>query len=630
MGVEMIEDNPTTLPSSLLLELAAFDDVDAFKLAVEKPGFGLDDAGFWYTRNFGSNKMSCELRTPLMIAAQYGSIRVLDFIIGSGEVDVNRVAGSDRVTALHCAVLGGSDSCSSVVLRLVSAEANVNLLDASGNRACDLIAKLPKIPTKSKQLDTLLKGEDCDSISMSDSESDSSSKKEYSVSDLPDINNGVYGSDDFRMYCFKIKPCSRAYTHDWTECPFAHPGENARRRDPTKVNYTCVPCPEFKKGSCKKGEECEFAHGVFESWLHPAQYRTRLCKDETGCARKVCFFAHRREELRPVYASTGSAVPDNGMSVSSPRGNGGFGCTSTPPMSPSFAPSSPKNGASGGGGVMWQGKSSGFGGGTPPPSLQLPGSRLRSSLSARDMEFERELLKVEHQMKQQHFHNQQQLHHHQQQQQMMSPRWNNNGRISDMSPSNLETAFNSVNISRSMSMSTPMSMSMSPQSVLDSPMNIPRKMSPPSVLDSPKAVAMLNSRAAAFVKRSQSFIDRSATMNGNNSSPMSPNLSDWSAPNGKLDWGMQGEEFNKLRKSNSFGYKVNHNNTTTMKALPPGFGEPDVTWVNSLVKDETDSGYAGLRSPNYGRGGGGQGNGGRVQDVCPPWEQLYMEHEVVV
>ncbi|KAH9622371.1 hypothetical protein KSS87_015887 [Heliosperma pusillum] len=609
MGVEIKTDNS----SSLLLELAALDDVESFKVAVEKDGCECDKVGIWYTRRIGSKTMSYEQRTPLMIAAQYGSVRVLDFIINSGNFDVNRVSGSDRVTALHCAVAGGSESSSSVVLRLVSASANVNLLDSTGNRACDLIPNLPKLPTKSKQLDTLLKGQESDSVSVSDSDSDSSSKKEYSVADLPDINNGVYGSDDFRMYCFKIKPCSRAYTHDWTECPFAHPGENARRRDPAKYNYTCVPCPEFKKGGCKRGEDCEFAHGVFESWLHPAQYKTRLCKDETGCARKVCFFAHRKEEVRPVYASTGSAIPDNNMNVLSPRGGGGFNGTSTPPLSPSFAPSSPKNGASNGGGVMWQGKSLNLGG--TPPNLLLPGSRLRSSLSARDMEIEREILKIEHQLQHQHH------------QQMMSPRWNNNGRMGDMSPSNLESTFNSMNLSRKNPMSMPMSMSMSPSSVLDSPINIPRKMSPPNVIDSPKAMAMLNSRAAAFAHRSQSFIDRSGTMNPNPSSPMS----NWSSPNGKLDWGMQGEELNKLRKSNSFGYRGNNNNP--IRESPPGFGEPDVSWVNSLVKDEANAGFLDTRSPNYGpRGGVGisPGNGVRAQDMRTPWEQLYIEQELAV
>uniref|UniRef100_N1QSC3 Zinc finger CCCH domain-containing protein 67 n=1 Tax=Aegilops tauschii TaxID=37682 RepID=N1QSC3_AEGTA len=125
---------------------------------------------------------------------------------------------------------------------------------------------------------------------------------------LPDIKNGAYASDDFRMYSFKVRACSRAYSHDWTECPFVHPGENARRRDPRKYHYSCVPCPEFKKGAgCRRGDMCEYAHGVFESWLHPAQYRTRLCKAGIGCARRVCFFAHTPEELRPLYVSTGSA-----------------------------------------------------------------------------------------------------------------------------------------------------------------------------------------------------------------------------------------------------------------------------------------------------------------------------------
>jgi hypothetical protein len=29
-------------------------------------------------------------------------------------------------------------------------------------------------------------------------------------------------------------PPRGAYSHDWTECPFVHPGENTRRRDPRK------------------------------------------------------------------------------------------------------------------------------------------------------------------------------------------------------------------------------------------------------------------------------------------------------------------------------------------------------------------------------------------------------------
>ncbi|CAI5991334.1 unnamed protein product [Closterium sp. NIES-65] len=121
-------------------------------------------------------------------------------------------------------------------------------------------------------------------------------------SSMADMKSSVYASDEFRIYSFKVRPCSRAYSHDWTECPFVHPGENARRRDPRKFHYSCVPCPDFRKGSCRRGDSCEYAHGVFECWLHPAQYRTRLCKDGTSCSRRVCFFAHTSEELRPLQS----------------------------------------------------------------------------------------------------------------------------------------------------------------------------------------------------------------------------------------------------------------------------------------------------------------------------------------
>ncbi|KAI9119088.1 hypothetical protein K1719_009763 [Acacia pycnantha] len=108
----------------------------------------------------------------------------------------------------------------------------------------------------------------------------------------------AYSCDHFRMFEFKVRRCARGRSHDWTECPYAHPGEKARRRDPRKYHYSGTACPDFRKGNCKKGDACEFAHGVFECWLHPARYRTQPCKDGTGCRRRVCFFAHTPEQLR--------------------------------------------------------------------------------------------------------------------------------------------------------------------------------------------------------------------------------------------------------------------------------------------------------------------------------------------
>ncbi|KAJ8766734.1 hypothetical protein K2173_005345 [Erythroxylum novogranatense] len=114
----------------------------------------------------------------------------------------------------------------------------------------------------------------------------------------PDSPVDAYSCDQFRMFEFKVKRCARGRSHDWTECPYAHPGEKARRRDPRKYHYSGTACPDFRKGNCKKGDACEFAHGVFECWLHPARYRTQPCKDGQNCRRRVCFFAHTPEQLR--------------------------------------------------------------------------------------------------------------------------------------------------------------------------------------------------------------------------------------------------------------------------------------------------------------------------------------------
>jgi hypothetical protein len=76
----------------------------------------------------------------------------------------------------------------------------------------------------------------------------------------------------------QIKPCSRTYSHDWTECPFAHPGEAARRRDPRQHPYSCLPCPDFRKGACARGETCECR----------ATNQKTLCQGGMLCVAKPC------------------------------------------------------------------------------------------------------------------------------------------------------------------------------------------------------------------------------------------------------------------------------------------------------------------------------------------------------
>lgn len=656
--------------SSILLELSASDDFDAFKREVDEKDLDVNEEGFWYGRRIGSKKMESEKRTPLMIASMFGSTRVVEYIVSAGKVDVNGVCGSDMATALHCAVAGGSEFSLEVVKLLLDAGADADCLDASGNKPVDLIAPAFNSSSKSRRkvLEMFLRGEVSAELIQGEMDApfslkkEGGDKKEFPIDiSLPDINNGVYGSDEFRMYSFKVKPCSRAYSHDWTECPFVHPGENARRRDPRKYPYSCVPCPEFRKGSCQKGDSCEYAHGVFESWLHPAQYRTRLCKDETGCNRKVCFFAHRPEELRPVYASTGSAMPSpksysaSGMDMTSmsplslSSSSLPMSTVSTPPMSPLAGSSSPKSGN------MWQNKLN-----LTPPSLQLPGSRLKSALSARDLDLEMELLGLDSPRRQQQQQQQQQLI--EEIARISSPSFRNSefNRIADLNPTNLDDLLASADpnlLSQlhglSMQPSTPTQQMHSPSAMqMRQNMNMGQNMNhlrasypsnnmPSSPVRKPSpygfdssaavAAAVMNSRSAAFAKqRSQSFIDRGAATHhlglsppSNPSCRVSSGLSDWGSPTGKLDWGVNGDELNKLRKSASFGFRNNGPAAPTASQ----HAEPDVSWVNSLVKDV----------PSDNSGVYGAENMRQLQqydlsrDVLPPWvEQMYKEQEQMV
>ncbi|KAL7589826.1 hypothetical protein Lser_V15G36130 [Lactuca serriola] len=585
-GVRFQEKNfRVHLKCSNLLELAAADDVSGFVSEVEEKGIGLDEVGFWYGRsNSCKGKMGFEERTSLMIASVYGSIRVLKYLIATKKIDVNKTSGSDGLTALHCAAAGGALTSIEIVKLLLDAGADVSLTDCNGNKPGDLIARGIKSSMR-KGLEMLLKG-------FVIVEEIVAAKKEYPVDlSLPDINNAVYGSDEFRMYTFKVKPCSRAYTHDWTECPFVHPGENARRRDPKKYNYTCVPCPEFRKGSCVNGDNCEYAHGVFESWLHPAQYKTRLCKDETGCARKVCFFAHKVDELRPLYASTGSAIPSpKSSSVSSGEMVGSMSpsqnSVSTPPMSPSIAPVSSMNG--------WPNKMNHL----TPPVLQLSGSRLRSALNARDLELESLLTQQK------------------QRQQMIDDLsaniYRNNQRFGELQGTNLDDVFGSFELqSPTGHQQIRQNSNQLRGNYTSSPMRKPAGFA----FDSSAAVAqaVINSRSGAFSKqRSQSFIDRGTAGSG----AMSPQFSQWGSPDGKLEWGFNGEDANKLKKSASFGFR---------NGVP--MNEPAVSWANTLVKDVSSVGV-GLYSSSEKQRHGGTGGGG---EKLPQWvEQMIREQERLV
>lgn len=571
--------------AALLLELSAADDLPEFKKAIEKSNLSPDSPAQWYSRSVGpvaspARKMGYDARTPLAIASLYGSTSVLGYILSRNSADVNRRSGSDGATALHLAAAGGSAASLQAVKLLIEASADVDAVDARGNRPGDVVAKQFS-PSMARELEVLLRAP-CPRVS-SPSKS-TGEKKEYPPdSTLPDIKNGIYGTDEFRMYTFKVKPCSRAYSHDWTECPFVHPGENARRRDPRKYTYSCVPCPDFRKASCLKADSCEYAHGVFESWLHPAQYRTRLCKDEIGCNRRVCFFAHKTEELRSVNPTAASVA---GLALPSPRSSQ-MGISSldmaaalmmmqSAPASPiSASPLSPSASPALGATSAWMNLS---GSAAQPPVLQLPSSRLKSTFSARDIDYDHELLGLDGY-----------------QQSLLdelssisSPRSNwKTGSLSSVASrvadygdllgsldSPLLSPLQNLSLKQAAGAATGLQLSQSVSQQLLSGYGSSLPSSPtvnatPFGLEHSLAKAILNSRQAAFAKRSQSFIDRAAAARNSVAAPppisacASPSLgmSDWGSPKGKLDWGIQEDELNKLRKSASFNFRSNAGNS---------------------------------------------------------------------
>lgn len=753
-----------------LLELAANNDLDAFKRLVEREPSAIDEIGLWYGRKKGSNQMVLEQRTPLMVAATYGSLDVLNLIVSVSTADVNLCCGLDKTTALHCAASGGSVNAVDAVKILLSAGADPSCFDVNGRRPADVIVVSPKLPDVKTTLEELLgyatsnilAGGDnpngannnnnshrhlriststvsSNSPPLSSSSDDDlglpssdlvaspmsaaaaagakfqdlppssnppqSEKKEYPIDpSLPDIKNSIYSTDEFRMYSFKVRPCSRAYSHDWTECPFVHPGENARRRDPRKYHYSCVPCPDFRKGACRRGDLCEYAHGVFECWLHPAQYRTRLCKDGTGCNRRVCFFAHTTDELRPLFVSTGSAVPSPRSSASAaaaamemamsmlPGSPSSMSMMSPTPFTPPMSPSAPANGMSHNP-MPWPQPN--------VPTLHLPGSnlqssRLRTSLNARDIAVDEFALL-------------QDLEAHQQllnsdyaaaaaaaacfspgHQTRLGPlNINGSARSKSMAPSNLDDLFcseisssprfNSDQAGGVFSPSHKSATGMSPfqqQQAMLSPINTnvyspkaaaagmdpqqltnnpsllqatfgissPGRMSPRGVEPpaSPFGLRMsalgggVAAAAAAGQREKQLQYSQMRSLSSRElgsgaasaivGSPVNSPLSKWGSPSGKLEWSVNGEELGRLRRSNSFELLGNGE-------------EPDVSWVQSLVKEsppemkEKHQSVVANSPSNLGRGvmmDGGENSGSQAdsidQSVIGAWlEQMQLD-----
>ena len=231
---------------SVLLEFAADNDVEGFQRSMIRSDVSLiGEVGLWYGCQKCSKQIVVEHRTPLMIAAKYGSVDVVKLILSLSETDVNLSCGPDKSTALHCAASGGSIRAVEVVKLLLLASADPCVTDANGHCPFDVIFAPWNMPHIKVTLEELLNNDgpvfledlreatvsfspgssslssslDIGSSSLfSDAKisevtckttenivSSASERKEYPVDpSIPDIKSNICGIDEFHMFSFKI------------------------------------------------------------------------------------------------------------------------------------------------------------------------------------------------------------------------------------------------------------------------------------------------------------------------------------------------------------------------------------------------------------------------------------------
>lgn len=194
-------------------------------------------------------------RTLLMLAAFFGSVRVLALLLSLG-ADPN-IQAPDGPTVYDFAIESSSPNKATVLGMLRDAEPKG---DVEGPRLMSSSDDVVCAPSVHSQIAL----EPGDTFQMVQGVAESSILGPDASS--RELMRPEYSTDTFRMFCFKVLRCSKTYTHDWRSCPFAHPTENARRRDPREFQYATVACPDYKRGLCMRGDSCPYAHGIFERW----------------------------------------------------------------------------------------------------------------------------------------------------------------------------------------------------------------------------------------------------------------------------------------------------------------------------------------------------------------------------
>ncbi|XP_021289699.1 zinc finger CCCH domain-containing protein 29-like [Herrania umbratica] len=120
-------------PDELLIRCLLSDDLSTFIYIVENEGCKIDEEITCGCRQIGSDRRTELKRTPLMLAALSGSFNVLNYILQSGQVDVDKPSSSDGATAFTCAHSAGSPP--KIIQALISASKSCSSIPPTANNA---------------------------------------------------------------------------------------------------------------------------------------------------------------------------------------------------------------------------------------------------------------------------------------------------------------------------------------------------------------------------------------------------------------------------------------------------------------------------------------------------------------
>nr|CAD1837236.1 unnamed protein product [Ananas comosus var. bracteatus] len=128
-------------------------------------------------------------------------------------------------------------------------------------------------------------------------------------------------SDEFLMYTYKVKSCSKKKSHDWTACPYAHRGEKARRRDPRKFPYSAAVCPEYRqRGTAAAGRRASSRTASSSSGSTRRGSAPRCATPGRPAAERSASSRTRQSSSARRQSSTACAAAAACVSAARPKG----------------------------------------------------------------------------------------------------------------------------------------------------------------------------------------------------------------------------------------------------------------------------------------------------------------------